>query len=105
MTGTFPRVLGRYVRERGVLELPEAVRRMTSLPAETFRIPDRGRIAPGAVADLVAFDTDTVVDVGDYQNPMRAPAGIPWVCLSGRTVVEDGHFLGARAGTRLTPEA
>jgi N-acyl-D-amino-acid deacylase len=105
MTGTFPRVLGRYVRERGVLELPEAIRRMTSLPAETFRIPDRGLIAPGMVADLVAFDADTVVDVGDYQDPVRAPAGIPWVCLAGRTVVEEGGFLGSRAGTRLTPQA
>ncbi|SFS81615.1 N-acyl-D-amino-acid deacylase family protein [Saccharopolyspora flava] len=104
MTGTFPRVLARYTRDRAVLDLPEAVRRMTSLPAETFRIPDRGVIAPGHIADLVAFDPDTVRDVGDYQDPMRPPTGIPWVCLAGRTVVEDGHYLGIRAGQRLTPK-
>ena len=54
LTGTFPRVLGRYTRERGTLTLPEAVHRMTDLPARTFRIPERGRIAPGLIADLVA---------------------------------------------------
>ncbi|TWF95966.1 N-acyl-D-amino-acid deacylase family protein [Saccharopolyspora dendranthemae] len=105
MTGTFPRVLGRYVREREVLQLPDAVRRMTALPADTFRIPDRGMVAPGRIADLVAFDPATVADVGDYQEPMRPPAGIPWVCLGGRTVVEAGRFLGERAGTRLSPKA
>ena len=78
---------------------------MTALPAETFRIPDRGLVAPGCVADLVAFDPATVADVGDYQDPMRPPAGIPWVCLGGRTVVEAGRFLGERAGTRLRPKA
>ncbi|MEB3370818.1 N-acyl-D-amino-acid deacylase family protein [Saccharopolyspora mangrovi] len=103
MTGTFPRVLGRYARERGVLDLPDAIRRMTSLPAEAFGIPDRGVIAPGRIADLVAFDPDIVIDVGDYQDPVRPPAGIPWVCLAGRTVVDAGEFLGTRAGQRLNP--
>lgn len=101
--GTFPRVLGRYCRQRGVLELPEAVRRMTSLPARTFRIPDRGMVAPGYVADLVAFDPETVTDVGDYRDPDHPPAGIEWVCLGGRTVLADGDYLGGRHGRRLRP--
>lgn len=105
LTGTFPRVLGRYVRERGVLPLPEAIRRMTSLPAQCFRIPNRGVIAPGHVADLVAFSTDTVIDVGDYQDPLRPPVGIPWVCQAGRTVVDNGEYLGPRTGIRLKPKA
>ncbi|MEU6265052.1 N-acyl-D-amino-acid deacylase family protein [Saccharopolyspora shandongensis] len=104
LTGTFPRVLGRYTRERGILPLPEAIRRMTSLPARCFRIPDRGTIAPGHIADLVAFDADAVTDIGDYQDPMRPPVGIPWVCQAGRTVVENGEYTGPRTGIRLTPK-
>ncbi|MFC7340289.1 N-acyl-D-amino-acid deacylase family protein [Saccharopolyspora griseoalba] len=104
MTGTFPRVLGRYARDRGVLSLPEAIRRMTSLPAEWFRIPDRGVIAPGRTADLVAFDPDTITDIGDYQDPMRPPRGLPWVCQAGRTVVDGGRYLGIRSGARLSPK-
>jgi N-acyl-D-aspartate/D-glutamate deacylase len=105
LTGTFPRVLGRYTRERGVLTLPEAIRRMTSLPAESFRIPDRGVIAPGRIADLVAFVADEVIDVGDYQDPLRAPKGIPWVCQAGRTVVDNAEYVGRRTGIRLAPKA
>ncbi|MBB5158339.1 amidohydrolase family protein [Saccharopolyspora phatthalungensis] len=105
LTGTFPRVLGRYARERGVLTLPEAIRRMTSLPAASFRIPDRGMIAPGHIADLVAFDADAVIDLGDYQDPLRPPKGIPWVCQAGRTVVDNGEYIAPRNGRRLTPKA
>ena len=101
--GTFPRVLGRYTRERGLLHLPDAVRRMTALPARTFRIPGRGVIAPGNAADLVAFDPAGVRDVGDYESPARHPEGVRWVCLAGRTVVEDGNYLGGKHGRRLTP--
>ncbi|GAA2793907.1 D-aminoacylase [Saccharopolyspora taberi] len=101
--GTFPRVLGRYCRDRGVLSLPEAVRRMTSLPAQSFRIPQRGLVAPGYVADLVAFDATTVTDVGDYHDPVHQPTGIPWVAQAGHTVVDQGEYLGTRRGQRLTP--
>jgi len=100
--GTFPRVLGRYSRERAVLALPEAIRRMTSLAAEGFRIPDRGLVAPGLVADLVAFDSATVTDIGDYRDPVHPPVGIAWVAQAGRTVVEDGRYVGGRSGARLT---
>ena len=103
--GTFPRVLGRYARERGLFDLPEAVRRMTSLPAQQFRIPERGVLAPGYWADLVAFDPRTVTDVGDYTDPVHPPRGVPWVCQGGRTVIDEGVHLGCRAGRRLTPAA
>lgn len=101
--GTFPRVLGRYVRERGVLDLPTAIHRMTGLPAATFNLRDRGVIRPGAVADLVAFDPATVRDVGDYRDPVHAPAGITWVMQHGEIVVAEGQWLGSRQGQRLHP--
>lgn len=101
--GTFPRVLGEYVRARGVLALPEAIRRMTSLAADTFGIPGRGRIAAGYAADLVLFDAGTIADDLDYRDPVRMPKGIHLVLQAGRVVCEGGRYLGGRAGTRLTP--
>jgi N-acyl-D-amino-acid deacylase len=101
--GTFPRVLGEYVRARGVLALPEAIRRMTSLAADTFGLEGRGRIAEGFAADLVLFDAGTVADDLDYRDPVRMPKGIRMVLQAGRVVCEDGRYLGGRAGTRLTP--
>ena len=101
--GTFPRVLGRYSRDREVLSLPEAVRRMTSLPAAGFGIPERGLVARGYVADLVAFDAATIADVGDYRDPVHPPAGIPFVMHAGAVVVEGGNYCGPRSGVRLTP--
>ncbi|HID56825.1 TPA: D-aminoacylase, partial [Candidatus Poribacteria bacterium] len=67
--GTFPRILGRYVRQNGVLTLPEAIRRMTSFPAEKFRLKERGLIRRGYFADIVIFDPDRIIDVGTYENP------------------------------------
>lgn len=99
--GTFPRVLGRYVRERGVLSLPEAVARMTALPAQVFGLTDRGRVAPGAIADLVAFDPGKIADRCDYRDPVHPPAGIAWVMQGGRFAVRDGRWLGTRLGRRL----
>lgn len=101
--GTFPRVLARYSRELAVLSLPEAVRRMTSLPADTFRIPDRGRIAAGAVADVVAFDGQAVADRATYDEPTLPPSGIAWVMQAGTVAVRDGVFCGRRSGRRLRP--
>ncbi|MGH3318785.1 MAG: N-acyl-D-amino-acid deacylase family protein [Streptosporangiaceae bacterium] len=101
--GTFPRVLGRYVRERGLLDLPTALARMTASPADAFGLTDRGRIAPGAVADLVAFDPERVADVCDYRDPVHPPTGIAWVMQAGRVAVRDGRWLGSRLGTRLRP--
>ncbi len=103
VTGTFPRVLARYVREQGVLTLEEAIRRMTGLPAEQFAIPDRGVIRPGATADLVALAPDRIADRGGYRDPLTPPEGIGWVMLGGAVVVADGHYGGGRHGRRLLP--
>ncbi len=101
--GTFPRLLGRFVRERGVLTLPEAIRRMTSLPAEVFRVPDRGTVRAGAIADLVCFDPGTVGHAGTYLDPAVPPSGICWVMMNGRLAVRDNRWLGVRLGRRLQP--
>jgi N-acyl-D-amino-acid deacylase len=87
--GTFPRVLGRYVRDEGLLTLEAAVRTMTSLPADRFGIAGRGRIAEGAFADLVLFDPATVTDAATFEAPHAYPAGIDAVIVNGR-VTWDG---------------
>jgi N-acyl-D-aspartate/D-glutamate deacylase len=95
--GTFPRLLGRYVRELKLLTLPEAVRRMTGFNAERMNLRDRGRIERGLAGDLVVFDPATVADAW-----REHPAGIETVVLNGRVVVEHGRFeRAARAGTVL----
>lgn len=99
--GTFPRVLGHYVRERKVLTLEEAVRKMTSLPAERLGLADRGRIAVGAMADITVFDPATVKDQATFQQPHQYPAGIPWVIVNGVPVVENGAFTSRRPGQVL----
>lgn len=101
--GTFPRVLGRYARDSGTVTLTEAVRRMTSLPADWFGVPDRGRIAPGQVADLVILDPDGVRDTATYTEPERFPDGIVAVLQAGRVVVRNGEYTGVRRGVRLRP--
>ena len=101
--GTFPRVLGRYVRDQGVVGLPEAVRRMTSLPAHIFAIPARGLVREGFVADLVCFDPDTVSDGATYEDSTLPPTGIHRVYQGGRLAMLDGVWQGHRTGRRLTP--
>ena len=101
--GTFPRILGHYGRERGLLTLEEAVYKMSGLPAETFHIPERGRIAPGLVADLVVLEAPAVIDRATYENPVATPLGIKSVYLAGRQVVAGGRYVGARNGTLLRP--
>jgi len=100
--GTFPRLLGRYVRELKLLTLPEAVRRMTGFNAERMSLHDRGRVERGLAADLVVFDPDTVNDDWQPGAPNRPPTGIDTVVLNGRVVVEGGHFdRASRAGAVL----
>jgi N-acyl-D-amino-acid deacylase len=99
--GTCPRLLGHYVRERRVLPLEEAIRKMTSLPAAKLRLRDRGLLRPGAFADVVVFDPATVSDTATFTDPHRYPRGIPWVLVNGRPVVADGRHTGLRPGRVL----
>ena len=99
--GAFPRVLGHYVRERRVLGLEEAVRRMTSLPAARLGLRDRGVVREGAKADLVAFDPDRVAALSDYGAPRRMPKGIEHVFVNGRAQVEAGVYRPSAAGQVL----
>ena len=99
--GTFPRVLGHYVRERGLLTLPEAVRRLTSLAASTFGLTDRGRIEPGCWADLVLFDPAVIVDTATYDDPKQAPLGIRLVMVNGAVAMYNGVHQHAASGKML----
>jgi len=99
--GSFTRVLGHYVRERGLIPLPEAVRWMTSLPARRFGLADRGVIAPGAWADLVLFDPATVGDEATFEEPCRPSRGIAGVWVNGALVWDGGSATAARPGRVL----
>jgi dihydroorotase/N-acyl-D-amino-acid deacylase len=99
--GTFPRVLGRYVRERQVLTLEDAIKKMTSMPAATLRLTDRGRLIAGARADLVIFSADSVSDRATFETPHQYPTGIPYVIVNGTLAVDGGRFTEARAGRVL----
>ncbi len=97
--GTNPRVLGRYVREEKVLTLEDAVRKMTSLPAQILGLRDRGVLRAGCWADIVVFDPDTVTDAATYDRPQQYPKGIHHVLVNGQPVIDGGHHTGARPGT------
>jgi N-acyl-D-aspartate/D-glutamate deacylase len=99
--GTFPRVLAHYVRERGALPLEEAIRKMTSLPADRLGLADRGRVAVGHVADLVIFEPATVQDRATFDDPHRYPDGISHVMVNGQWVVQGGAQIDARPGQVL----
>ncbi|MCA6093231.1 D-aminoacylase [Streptomyces sp. SCA3-4] len=103
--GTFPHYLGRYVRELGVLPLEECVAHLTSRPAARLRLPDRGLVREGHVADLVLFDPATVAAGATFEAPRRLPTGIPYVLIAGRFVMEDGRRTDVLAGRtiRRTP--
>jgi N-acyl-D-amino-acid deacylase len=96
--GTFPRVLGEYVRERKIISLEDAVRKMTSLPAQTMRLKDRGLVREGFWADLTIFDPATIKDRATFSHPHQHSQGIAWVLVNGLTVYERGKFTGLRPG-------
>ncbi|ANM32206.1 hypothetical protein ABI59_10980 [Acidobacteria bacterium Mor1] len=98
--GAFARAL-RLNRERGLMPLPELVRRMSEYPAGIIGLEDRGRVRIGAPADLVVFDPAKVVDRADWTDPRARAAGIPWVTINGEPVVENGRYVGGSAGTVL----
>ena len=99
--GTFPRVLGHYARDLGLLTLEDAVRRMTGLTAARFGLADRGTVRPGACADLVMFDPGTIGDRATFEDPTRPAAGIDIVTVNGAIVRENGAATGARPGRAL----
>ena len=99
--GTFPRVLGTYVRQEKVLGLEEAIRKMTDLPARKHRLAERGRLSPGYHADVTVFDPRFVNDIATYQDPRRYPDGIRYVIVNGEVVVEAGRHTGKSAGRIL----
>ena len=99
--GTFPRALAVYCRERGLFDLPTAIRKMTSMPADRAGLRNRGRIEVGAFADLVAFDAQTIRDEATWQEPQRYPTGIRHVLVNGVFVVRDGEGTSARPGRWL----
>lgn len=96
--GTFPRVLGRYVRDLHVLTLEQAVNKMTGMPAARLNLRDRGCLRAGCVADLTLFDATKVKDVGTFTDPHHYPEGIPWVLVNGEPVIANGVFTAARPG-------
>jgi len=100
--GNNARVLGEYVRKRKVMALEEAVRKMTSLPAQHFRFAGRGIVREGFAADLVVFDPATIADTATFEKPHAYPAGIPYVLVNGVVVVRNGEHTGATPGQTLT---
>jgi N-acyl-D-amino-acid deacylase len=99
--GTFPRVLGRYVRDEKVITLEQAVHKMTGMPAARLGLKQRGTLAVGHAADLVVFDPATVQDTATFEDPLRFPTGLPCVFLNGRAVKWDGQPTGALPGRVL----
>jgi N-acyl-D-amino-acid deacylase len=99
--GTYPRFLGRYVREQKLLPLEEAIRKITSLPAGKLRINDRGLLREGFWADIVIFDPEKIIDKATYVDPHQYPEGINYVIVNGQTVVDNGSLTGTRPGEVL----
>jgi N-acyl-D-amino-acid deacylase len=101
MIGTFPRILGHYVRQQGVIGLEEAIRKMTSLPAQTFGLYKKGILRERLDADVVIFDAETVIDHSTFDDPTQPPAGIRWVIVNGELAAENGRVIGATSGQVL----
>jgi N-acyl-D-amino-acid deacylase len=99
--GTFPRVLGRYVRDEPLISLETAINKMTGMPAKRLGLSDRGVLKDGAVADIVVFDPSTVTDIATFEDPHRYPVGVPHVLVGGVSIVKDGKHTGARPGAVL----
>ena len=99
--GNHVRVISRYVRERKVLTLPEAIRKMTSWPATRMRLAERGVIRVGAWADVTIFDLDSLVDAATYERPTEFARGIEWVLVNGTVVLAKGEHTGAKPGKVL----
>jgi N-acyl-D-amino-acid deacylase len=103
--GTFPRVLGVYARERGLLKMEDAVRKMTSLNAAKIGLRDRGTLRVGAFADITVFDPQKIIDRATYEDPFQYPEGIRYVVVNGQVVLDDAKHTGARPGRALRHES
>ena len=99
--GNNARVLGHYVRELKLISLEDAIRKMTSLPAQTFGFRDRGLIREGFAADLVIFDENTISDQATFDKPHQFPLGISYVIVNGAPVIENNQMTAARPGVAL----
>ena len=99
--GTVPRLLGTYVRDEGLLTWEEAIRKLSSLPAEILGLDDRGRLAEGLVADIVVFDPETIRDNASFEDPFHYPDGMRYVFVNGTAVVDDGAYTRATPGRAL----
>jgi len=100
--GTFPRVLGEYVRQQQLLPLETAIHKMTQMPARRLGLTDRGVLREGAVADVVIFDATTVKDQATFTEPHQYPLGIETVVVNGTVAVDGGKATGVRAGRVIT---
>ena len=99
--GTFPRVLGYYVREKNIIKLPLALQKMTSIPADRLGLTDRGYLEPGYKADITIFNPDTIIDKGTFVNPHQYPEGIAYVIVNGVVTIDQGELTDQRAGRVL----
>jgi N-acyl-D-amino-acid deacylase len=99
--GSFPRILAKYVREEKIISLEDAVRKMTSLAANQLKIYDRGRITPGAAADILIFDPERIQDTATFAKPISFPIGLPYVIVNGRVAIDNGKFTAENAGMIL----
>ncbi len=99
--GSFPRVLGRYVREEKALKLEEAIYKMTKKPAEVLGLKNRGQLKEGYFADITIFDIDKIIDKGTYTEPKQYPEGIDYVIINGKIVINEGKFKEVLAGKVL----
>ena len=96
--GNFANLLGKYVRDEKVIPLPEAIRRLTSLPATNIHVADRGALKSGSFADVVVFDPDTIAAHATYENPRQYATGVVHVFVNGKQVLRDGEHTGAKPG-------
>jgi len=99
--GTFPRVLGRYVRDEPLISIETAIHKMTGMPARRLGLSDRGTLREGAIADIVVFDPKTISDVAAFEDPHRYPIGMSYVFVNGESVIRDGVHTGVRPGAVL----
>jgi N-acyl-D-amino-acid deacylase len=96
--GNFARLLGKYVRDEHVIPIEEAIRKLTSFPAATLRIKERGTLAPGFFADVVVFDPKTIADKSSYEKPHQYAVGVKHVWVNGGQVIKDGEHTGQKPG-------